>query len=72
MEIFAFFQSLIFIKITILLILIGYAIFTVVIFSQIKILNRIISQSTSSLIEKLALIHIVLAISLFLIALVIL
>lgn len=72
MDLVVFFQSLIFIKTILLIILVGYAVFAVVIFSQIKTLNRIITQADAPLLEKLALIQIVLALSLFLTAFVIL
>ena len=60
-------------KIALIVIIAIFIIFTIVIFTQVSVMNKIITHTTASGILKLiALLNIILAISLFVIALVIL
>lgn len=59
-------------KIISLVIIFGYIIFSFVIFQQVRIMNDIISHSSSRAVEVISIIHIVASASLFLFALAIL
>lgn len=68
-----FFQPILFVKIVTLLIIGFYIIFSLVIFTQVKAMNQILSLPHASIVLKtIALINIILAVSLFLGAFVIL
>ena len=61
------------IKIATLIIMVFYIVFTLVVFTQVKAMSQIVRiPQTEQVIKTVAIIHIVLAISLFLFALVIL
>jgi hypothetical protein len=60
-------------KIAVLIVLLGYIIFTIVVFVQVRTMNRLISVSVAStIISVLSVIHILLALALFVITLAIL
>lgn len=61
------------VKITVLILIAFYAIFTFVIFNQVLVMNRIVTLNhASNFLKLIAILHIFLAISLFITALVIL
>lgn len=67
------FQPIVALKIVFLIIILLYAIFTIVVFTQVNTMNGIVTEVHSSFVLKLiALINILLAISLFVFAVVIL
>lgn len=67
------FQPLFWIKIIILIVIGFYAVFTFVVFAQVKVMAQILHlPDTSSILKVISVIHIILAISLFLFAVVIL
>lgn len=68
-----FLQPLFLIKIVVLLLIALYLFFTFVVFNQVRVMGRIVKEtSTSAIVFLLALFNLLLAFSLFLLALVIL
>ena len=68
-----FFQPVFWIKIVTLIVIIFYVVFTFVLFTQVKVMGQILSLPQAKIVLKvISVINIILAISLFFIALVIL
>lgn len=66
MPMLAFFQTTPIIKVGVLIIIGLYVLFAFVIFNQTRTMNRLISHSSSAVLEAIAIIHIIAAILLFL------
>jgi len=63
---FEFFQTTSLIKIGALIIIALYVLFAFVIFNQVRTMNKLMSHSSSAVLEVIAIIHIIAAIALFL------
>ncbi|KKQ27092.1 MAG: hypothetical protein US48_C0024G0008 [Candidatus Levybacteria bacterium GW2011_GWA2_37_36] len=68
-----FLQPIFWIKIVVLIVIVFYAVFTFVVFTQVKVMTQILHLPyASGILRTFSIIHIILAISLFLLAIVIL